>query len=142
MYDLFYRNRRLLILAIVLIFVTGLSSIYVLPRLEDPILKQRAALIFTSFPGATAVRVESLVTEVLEDALKEIEEIRIIRSGSRAELSTITMELEDYVSDVDTVWSRVRDKLNDVAPRLPPGANQPMSAARSIPERSLLVHCS
>ena len=125
MYDLFYRNRRLLILAIVLIVVTGLSSIYVLPRLEDPILKQRAALIFTSFPGATAVRVESLVTEVLEDALKEIEEIRIIRSGSRAELSTITMELHDHVYDVETVWSRVRDKIADAEPLLPPGVQAP-----------------
>ncbi|MGI9517059.1 MAG: efflux RND transporter permease subunit [Pirellulaceae bacterium] len=125
MYDLFYRNRRLLILAIVMIIVTGLSSIYVLPRLEDPILKQRAALIFTSFPGATAVRVESLVTEVLEDALKEIEEIRIIRSGSRAELSTITMELQDHVYDVETVWSRVRDKISDAEPLLPEGVSSP-----------------
>ncbi len=125
MYDLFYRNRRLLMLAIALIVVTGLSSIMVLPRLEDPTLKQRAALIHTSFPGASAVRVESLVTEEIEDALKEIEEIRLIRSASRDELSTVTMELEDRVYDVDTVWSRVRDKLNDVTPRLPAGAGQP-----------------
>ncbi len=125
MYDLFYRNRRLLILAIVLIIVTGLSSIYVLPRLEDPILKQRAALIHTSFPGANAVRVESLVTEVLEDALKEIEEIRMIRSASRAELSTITMELHDHVFDVETVWSRVRDKISDAEPLMPEGVHAP-----------------
>ena len=67
---------------------------------------------------ATAVRVESLVTEVLEDSLKEIEELRIIRSASRNGLSTITMELQDQVQDVNTVWSRVRDKLNDVTPRI------------------------
>ncbi len=125
MYDLFYRNRRLLMLTLALIVVTGISSILVLPRLEDPILKQRAALIHTSFPGASASRVESLVSEEIENALKEIEEIRIIRSASRDEFSTITMELEDHVSDVDTVWSRVRDKLNDVEPLLPPGAAQP-----------------
>ncbi len=44
MRDLFYKNRRLLMLAIALIVVTGLSSIYVLPRLEDPVLAQRASL--------------------------------------------------------------------------------------------------
>jgi multidrug efflux pump subunit AcrB len=118
MLDLFYQNRRLLLLATALIVVSGLSSIVVLPRLEDPVLKQRAALIHTRFPGATAVRVESLVTEVLEEALKEIEELRIIRSASRNGLSTITMELEDHVQDVSTVWSRVRDKLNDVTPEV------------------------
>jgi multidrug efflux pump subunit AcrB len=118
MFDLFYRNRRLLMLVIALILVTGLSSIMILPRLEDPILKQRAAVIHTAFPGATAVRVESLVTEILENALKEIEELRIIRSASRNGHSTITMELQDQVQDVATIWSRVRDKLNDVTPRL------------------------
>ncbi len=125
MRDLFYRNRRLLMLVIALITVAGLSSIYVLPRLEDPVLKQRAAIIHTTFAGANAVRVETLVTEPIEDALKEIEEIRVIRSGSRNELSTITMELHDYVSDVETVWSRVRDKLNDIQPMLPAGADDP-----------------
>ena len=85
MRDLFYKNRRLLMLAIALIVVTGLSSIYVLPRLEDPVLAQRASLIHTSFPGANAVRVETLVTEPIEEALKEIEEIRFIRSASRDE---------------------------------------------------------
>ncbi|MDG2012290.1 MAG: efflux RND transporter permease subunit [Pirellulaceae bacterium] len=125
MHDLFYKNRRLLMLAIALIVVTGLSSVYVLPRLEDPVLKQRASLIHTSFPGANAVRVETLVTEPMEDALKEIEEIRFIRSASRDEMSTITLELKDYVDEVEPVWSRVRDKLADVEPLLPAGADKP-----------------
>jgi multidrug efflux pump subunit AcrB len=115
MSDLFFRNRRLLILSVALLVVAGLSSLMVLPRLEDPVLRQRAALIHTLFPGARAARVESLVTEVLEEALQEIEEIRVLRSGSRDGHSTITMELEDYVIDVDNVWSRVRDKLNDAS---------------------------
>ena len=125
MRDLFYKNRRLLMLAIALIVVTGLSSIYVLPRLEDPVLAQRASLIHTSFPGANAVRVETLVTEPIEEALKEIEEIRFIRSASRDEVSTVTLELKDYVEDVEPVWSRVRDKLADVVPLLPDGADDP-----------------
>ena len=125
MRDLFYKNRRLLMLAIALIVVTGLSSIYVLPRLEDPVLAQRASLIHTSFPGANAVRVETLVTEPIEEALKEIEEIRFIRSASRDEVSTITLELKDYVDEVEPVWSRVRDKLSDVVASLPAGAQDP-----------------
>ena len=87
MFDLFFKNRRLLMLAIALIVVLGLSSVYVLPRLEDPVLLQRAALVHTYYSGANSVRVESLVTEEIEQALKEIEEIRIIRSSSRNEMS-------------------------------------------------------
>ncbi len=125
MRDLFFRNRRLLMLVLALIVVGGLSSVYVLPRLEDPILQQRASLIFTDFPGANAVRVETLVTEVIEDALKEIEEIRVLRSASRDENSTITIELHDHVASVEPIWSRVRDKLNDVEALLPDGALEP-----------------
>ena len=139
MLSLFFNNRRLLLLAIALITVTGLSSIHVLPRLEDPTLRQRAAKINTVFPGASAARVESLVTEKLEDELKEIEEIRVIRSASRKELSTITLELHDHVYDVDNVWSRVRDKLNDAQPQLEPGTTQPQFEEMHFKAYALLV---
>ncbi|MEM9659674.1 MAG: hypothetical protein AAF961_15040, partial [Planctomycetota bacterium] len=36
--SLFFDNRRLLALGISLIVVAGLSSFYILPRLEDPVL--------------------------------------------------------------------------------------------------------
>lgn len=125
--NLFYRNRRLLVLTIALIMVAGLSSFFILPRLEDPELRKRAAIITTRFPGANAERVESLVTEKIEKALEEIDELRLVRSNSRNEFSTITMELEDFVSGpVDEIWSRVRDKVSDVTPLLPREAQTPV----------------
>ena len=63
MSNLFYRNLQLLILTICLIVVWGLSSFFSLPRLEDPELTQRNAFITTVFPGASAERVEFLVTD-------------------------------------------------------------------------------
>ena len=55
MYILFYRNPRLLILAVSLIVVSGLSSFYVLPRMEDPQLTERAANVNTIYPGAKEI---------------------------------------------------------------------------------------
>lgn len=54
MFTLFYRNSRLLILTIVLIAVWGISSYFTLPRLEDPELVSRTAVVSTFFPGANA----------------------------------------------------------------------------------------
>lgn len=125
MLNLFYRNPRLTVLTICLIMVAGLSSYVVLPRMEDPILTERVALVNTVYPGAESERVESLVTEKLEATLKKIVEIKKTRSISRAGISTITIELRDDVYEVDTVWSRVRDRLADVAADLPPGALEP-----------------
>ena len=125
MSSLFFDNRRLLVLAICLILVGGLSSYVVLPRMEDPLMQQRAAIINTLYPGASAERVEALVTERLEEELQEIEEIKELRSSSRSGISTVTIELKDNVYQVDEVWSRVRDKIDDAEPLLPAAASAP-----------------
>ena len=67
MSTLFLRNPRLTLLTIGLVCVAGLSSYVILPRMEDPLLTERAAFILTSLPGADAEQVESLVTEPIED---------------------------------------------------------------------------
>ncbi|MFT5734217.1 MAG: multidrug efflux pump, partial [Planctomycetota bacterium] len=85
--NLYYRNPRLLVLTLMLIVVAGLASFKLLPRAEDPELTSRNAQIFTAFPGADAMRVEALVTDVVEDMLAEFEEIKEIKSASRAGLS-------------------------------------------------------
>lgn len=123
--NLFFNNRRLLILLIALITVAGSSSFALLPRLEDPVLTQRAAIINTFLPGADAERVEALVTEKLEEELLEIEEIKEMRSTSRPGVSTISLELRDETVEVDAIWSRIRDRLADAQVELPPGASRP-----------------
>jgi multidrug efflux pump subunit AcrB len=125
MFDLFYRNRRLLVLTIALIMVAGISAYQSLPRLEDPELTSRDAIVMTRFPGADAERVEALVTEKIEEELFDVEEIKTLESTSRAGISIIQVELQDEVVDVDEVWSRIRHKLNDVEPELPANSLEP-----------------
>ena len=127
MWTLFYRNSRLLILTICLIIVWGLSSLQVLPRMEDPALSQWYGKITTRFPGASAERVESLVTEKLEEKLQEIEEIKFIESTSQLGTSLIFIKLQNTVKNHDEVWSRVRDRLADVTSQLPPEVTAPQS---------------
>ncbi|MEL7419538.1 MAG: efflux RND transporter permease subunit, partial [Cyanobacteria bacterium J06555_3] len=121
----FYRNIRLLILAFILITAWGISSFEALPRQEDPEMVSRVAVVKTAFPGASAERVEALVTEVLESEIAEIEEIKTIESDSRVGFSTVTIELVDAVKNAQPVWSKVRDEMDDAAASFPPGARVP-----------------
>ncbi|MBL4803091.1 MAG: efflux RND transporter permease subunit [Emcibacter sp.] len=125
--NLFFRNRRLSALVIGLILVAGFSAIASLPRQEDPSLTHRFDAANTPFPGASAERVEALVTEKIEAALSEIDEIKRLRSTSRAGMSSIAIELEDRVKkdEVEIIWSQVRDKLKDAERDLPEGAGTP-----------------
>ena len=123
--SILFQNPRLLVLMIGVIVVAGLSSYYVVPRMEDPVLGKRVAVVSTVLPGANAERVESLVTETLEDRLRDISEIKEIKGTSRAGMSSLVVELRDDVVDVDPVWSRVRDRLDDATAELPPQATSP-----------------
>lgn len=127
MFTVFYRNSRLLILTIILIFVWGISSYLALPRLEDPELISRNAVVKTFFPGADAERVEALVTDKIEDELTEIEEIDTYRSTSSAGSSIINIGLKDSVTkeEVDGIWSRVQTKIDRVKPELPEEITEP-----------------
>lgn len=124
---LLYRNPRLLVLVIALICIAGVVAFNLLPRMEDPRLTPRAARVKTVFPGATAERVESLVTEKLEASIREVEEVKELRSVSSTSVSIITIELADQVqeSEADNAWSRIREKMDDAQREFPSGVDEP-----------------
>lgn len=123
----FYRNLRLLVVAIALIAAWGLGAFFSLPRLEDPELTSRTALVTAFLPGADAERMEALVTEKIEAELTEIPEIETYESVSRAGSTIIRLELFDRLKGnaVERIWTQVRDKLDEAAAELPPGTTPP-----------------
>ena len=99
----------------------GLGALSTLPRTEDPRIQNRNASVLTKFPGASAERVEVLVTEKIEQKLRRLAEIDLITSVSRPNLSVVQIKLKDEIINTRPIWSRVRDLLNDVQPELPNG---------------------
>jgi multidrug efflux pump subunit AcrB len=139
--DLFYRNPRLTALSIGFVLLIGASALLGLARQEDPTMTERWASVSTFLPGATAARVESLVSEPLETRLREIPEIRNIESNSRAGYSLISIELYDRVGAdaVEVVWAEVRDKLAEAQPNLPAGSTHPRLEMRAPIAATLVV---
>ena len=121
----FVKNGRLMSLAIALLIVSGIAALTTLPRTEDPRIENRNASVLTRLPGASAERVEVLVTEKIEQKLRKIPEITLLTSVSRPGLSVVKVKLKDEISKPKPIWSRVRDLLNDVSPQLPAGTLTP-----------------
>ena len=121
------RNGYLLVLSITLILIAGLAAWSNLPRIEDPRITTRNATVITPLPGADAARVEALVTRKLEEALREVAEIKTLESTSRGGVSLIAIELDDRVTAANNarIFSRIRDKLADAERELPPEAGKP-----------------
>ncbi len=139
--ELFYRSPRLTLLTIGLAVVAGLSALGRLPRQEDPTLSRRFAVVTTFLPGASARRVETLVTDPIEDELRELHELKEIRSFSRNGVSLVTLELQDRYGekDVDAVWSKARDRIEDARRRLPATASAPRFEDRTTVATTVVV---
>ena len=123
----FFENRYLLVLGLLTILLAGYSALSNMPRIEDPRITNRYPRVVTFLPGASAERVEALVTDRIEDSLRELSEIKEIRSTSRAGVSVVQMELQDYIGPGENqqVFSKMRDRLNDVTAQLPAGSTAP-----------------
>ena len=127
-YTLFYRRGHLLILSLLVLVTAGLSALGSLPRIEDPRIDTRNALVITQYPGASAERVEALVSDVLEDRLREIFEIKEVKSTSRAGISIILIETQDWInnSSNEQLFSEIRDAIGAAAESFPEGAMAPV----------------
>ena len=119
------KDTRLLILTLATITIAGVFCFDALPRMEDPVLTERAAMVNTRVPGASARRIESLVTEKIVEKIREFDEVKEVRSTSRSNISTVVVTLADEIRDVDEVWARIRDKISDVRAFLPADAEAP-----------------
>lgn len=127
MSNLFYREPRLFALAILMMVAAGASALMTIGRQEDPTITNLFATVVTPYPGADPARVEALVTEKIEDELREIPEIDTIESTSRTGISVVTIELSQFITDtqIEQAWSEIRDALSDAARNFPEGVPQP-----------------
>lgn len=123
-----FENPRWLLTAIGLVAVAGIAALGTIVRQEDPTITNGLALIITPFPGASAGRVESLVTEKLEEELTRIRELQIIESTSRAGVSVVSVQIDETLTGEKTVpvLSKVRDAMDDAQARFPRGAMAPI----------------
>ncbi len=138
-FNLFFRSPRLTMLALGLVVVGGLTAYSSIGRQEDPLLRERFGNVITFFPGASPARVESLVTEKIEQELRELKEISEIASESRKGVSSLGVELVEGLPDTDLAWSKVRDALSDAQVQLPPEAGEPELTVNTTAAQTMLV---
>ena len=118
-------NNRTAGLVFLLLVVAGIWTYLTIPRLEDPSFTIRTAVVATPFPGAAPSKVEKLVTDKLEDNIREMAEVEWITSQSMAGLSVIHVRIADRYQDMQPIWQRLRNKVRDCEPVLPEGVVSP-----------------
>jgi multidrug efflux pump len=90
------------------------------PSVENPVVT-----VTTTYAGANADVVEAQLTEPLEEALSGIPGLRAIKSVSREQRSSITVEFT-LETDLETATNDVRDRVSQSIGRLPADAEKPV----------------
>jgi multidrug efflux pump subunit AcrB len=126
------KNTVLSVIVILLTIAGGWQAYQNMARFEDPEFTIRQAVIVTGYPGANPHEVALEVTEPLEKAIQQLAEVKTIDSVSSYGKSEINVEVKYDSSktrgDLQLVWNKLRNKINDSAAGLPPGAQTPYVA--------------
>ncbi|MDJ0982020.1 MAG: efflux RND transporter permease subunit [Kiloniellales bacterium] len=117
---------RLTITAILGIVFVGVYLFVQFPRLEDPPIVIREAVITAAFPGMDPLQVEDLITRRIEEEIRTMPEIDEITSESKTGITVIHAILRDEYEDLEAIWKRLRNKMDDVRPQLPEGTVGPL----------------
>jgi multidrug efflux pump subunit AcrB len=122
-------NSRTVIMSLVLIVVGGIYAFLSLPKLEDPLITIREAVVVAKFPGMPAEQVERLITRPIEEKIRSMGEVDKIKdSTSKLGESLIHVTIKDEVpsENLPATWKLLRNRMNDVKPELPEGTFGPV----------------
>ena len=100
-------------------------SFVTLGKKEDSVFVIKSASLVCSYPGATPLEVEQLVTEPIEREVQSMRLVHKITSESYYGLSKILVELDPATraSEIPQLWDELRRKVLNIQPRLPAGAS-------------------
>lgn len=121
----FYRtlltNHPLVNILFAVVLIMGVISYLQMPREQDPEINFNFVNIMTVLPGSTAADVEELVTGPLEDALRNVRDIRFVSSTSRENVSNILVRFRelgerDFDKRITDLRREIQGKTNDELP--------------------------
>ena len=110
------------------IIIAGVLAFVEMPKLEDPAVATKQAMVVAMYPGATAHEVELEVAQLLEDELRNLPDVKKVKSECQPGMATITVEFKMTVmmSELEQHFDLLRRKVGDAASRLPQGCYAPM----------------
>ncbi|AEM70586.1 acriflavin resistance protein [Allomuricauda ruestringensis DSM 13258] len=104
-------NPSVIYVMIGLFFIIGLSSYFAMPREDFPEVEETKIYVSTVYPGNTAEDMERLITDPLEDVLKNVSNVVEITSTSQEDYSMIIVEFDEEIS-VENAKQEVKDEVD------------------------------
>ena len=119
------KNRKVVWFFLFVLLAGGALGFVTLGKKEDSVFVIKSASLVCSYPGATPLEVEQLVTEPIEREVQSMRLVHKITSESYYGLSKVLVELDPATraSEIPQLWDELRRKVLNIQPRLPSGAS-------------------
>lgn len=115
-------HQRLVLLLIVILTLGGVRAFFRMPKLEDPEIEVRQAVVVGIYPGASAHQIELELTGPLENSIRKTDHILFTQSYSYADMCYIlvTQDVSVPSEELQDNWIIMRNHL--AATSLPAGS--------------------
>ncbi len=144
MFQRILENHVLANLLFMLVMIMGVSAYLLMPRQQDPTINFNWIDITTAYPGASTSDVEKQVTNVLEDVIRKVSDIKFVSSNSREGISSILIRFDEISTRVfDKRVADLRREIKGVEEQLPDVASDPfifeITTANAFPTATVVV---
>ena len=104
-------NPSVIYVMIAIFLWLGFSAYMAMPREDFPEIVETKVYISTPYPGNTAEDIERLITDPLEDRLKNVSNVVEIVSTSQEDYAIITVEFDEEIT-VEQAKQNVKDEVD------------------------------
>jgi len=133
-----FLHSRLTPLTVVSSVLLGFLALATLPREEEPQIKVPVVDVQLAWPGAPAEQVERQLTTPVELHLWNVSDLEYLYSTSSEDGAVLIARFKVGLHP-DKALARVRSRLDEVAPTLPPGAAIASVSPRAIDDVPVLA---
>ncbi len=138
-FGFFIRNFRFTYVLLFGLVVAGVFSFATLPREAEPEIKIPYAAVTTVFLGSTPSDTEELITDKIEDGIKDLEGLKMITSNSGSGVSSIFVEFEPS-ADINESVKKLKDAVDKVKSKLPSEAEDPMVGEMNFTDTPIVTY--
>ena len=104
-------NPSVIYVMIAIFLYIGLKSYFAMPREDFPEIVSTNIYISTPYPGNTAEDIERLITDPLEDKIKNVSNVVEVTSTSQEDYSIITVEFDEDIT-IETAKQKIKDEVD------------------------------
>ena len=106
-------NQMVIYVLIFVLLIAGISSYSNLPRESFPEIVETKIYISTPYPGNTAVDIERLITDPIEEAVENVSNVKEVLSTSQQDYGIITVEFDENIT-VERAKQEVKDEVDAI----------------------------